>query len=237
MLFFLLSFRAAPVAYGGSWLGVELELQLPAYTTTTAAAIMGASHICDLHRSSWQRRILNPLSEARGQTCVLRDTNQYLNLLSHNGNSHTKCEMIFPKHCWTLHWVLAEGSIKLIRLRMNPETVIVDLLSDHASAQWTIHATSFLWDLDTLRSLLGILSPQSCQPGKFHFRPLRPSPFLFQTSLMWCLQVILILTFIIIFILFAIRTVLLPPGMMPAYSPTALSIWGEGGEGRKKKIK
>ena len=42
-------------------LRVEWELQLPAYTTATATE--DPSCICDLHPSSWQRRILNPLSE------------------------------------------------------------------------------------------------------------------------------------------------------------------------------
>ena len=37
-------------------LGVELELQLPAHTTATAA--WDPSHICDLHHSSWQCRSL-----------------------------------------------------------------------------------------------------------------------------------------------------------------------------------
>ena len=55
-------------------LGVELELQLPAYTTATAMPDL--SHICNLHHSSRQRWILNPLSEARDQTCVLMDTSQ-----------------------------------------------------------------------------------------------------------------------------------------------------------------
>ena len=44
-------------------LGIELEPQLPTYTTVTAT--WDLSHICDLHLSSWQRQILNPLSEAR----------------------------------------------------------------------------------------------------------------------------------------------------------------------------
>ena len=55
-------------------LGVELELQLPAYTT--AAAMLDPNHICDLHHRSWQSWILNPLSEARNQTCILMDTSQ-----------------------------------------------------------------------------------------------------------------------------------------------------------------
>ena len=49
-----------------SRLGVELELQLLAYATTTATQDL--SHVCDLHHSSGQRRILNSLSEARDQT-------------------------------------------------------------------------------------------------------------------------------------------------------------------------
>ena len=53
-------------------LGAELELQLPAYTT--AAAAQDPSCICDLHHNSWQRGILNPLSEARDQTHILMDT-------------------------------------------------------------------------------------------------------------------------------------------------------------------
>ena len=50
-------------------LGVELELQLPAYTTATARPDL--SCFCALHHSSWQRQILNPLSEARDWTCNL----------------------------------------------------------------------------------------------------------------------------------------------------------------------
>ena len=46
-------------------LGVELELQLPAYATATATATWDLNGICDLHHSSWQHRILNPLSKAR----------------------------------------------------------------------------------------------------------------------------------------------------------------------------
>ena len=53
-------------------LGGESELQLPAYTTATAT--LDLSRICNPNHSSWQRRILNPLSEAGGRTCVLMDT-------------------------------------------------------------------------------------------------------------------------------------------------------------------
>ena len=46
--------------------GVKLELQLLAYTTTTATR-QDLSHICDLRHSLWQCQILNPLSKDRDQ--------------------------------------------------------------------------------------------------------------------------------------------------------------------------
>ena len=55
-------------------LGVKLELQLPAYTTATTTPDL--SYVCDLHHSSQQCRILNPLSEARDWTHILLDTSQ-----------------------------------------------------------------------------------------------------------------------------------------------------------------
>ena len=53
-------------------LGVELEL----YTTATATQYL--SHVCDQHHSSQQCWVLNPLSEARDQTCILMDTSWVL---------------------------------------------------------------------------------------------------------------------------------------------------------------
>ena len=50
----------------GSRLGIQWELQLPAYAIATATGDL--SHVCDLHHSSQQRQILNPLSEARDRT-------------------------------------------------------------------------------------------------------------------------------------------------------------------------
>ena len=47
-------------------LGVELELWLPAYAR--AIATHDPSRICNLHHSSQQHRILNPLGEAKGRT-------------------------------------------------------------------------------------------------------------------------------------------------------------------------
>ena len=79
-IFFLFSFflfRAAPMSYGSSQLGVKSEQQLQAYTTSTQ--IWDPSCICDLCHSMWQSLILNPLSEARDQTHIFTDTSQVLN--------------------------------------------------------------------------------------------------------------------------------------------------------------
>ena len=62
-------------------LGVESELQLPAYATATTTTDL--TRVCYL----WRPQILNPLSTARDQTCVLMDTSWDFNLLSHKGNS------------------------------------------------------------------------------------------------------------------------------------------------------
>ena len=47
-------------------LGVEWELQVPAYTTATA--MQDLSLLCGLHHSSRQHQIHNPLIEARDRT-------------------------------------------------------------------------------------------------------------------------------------------------------------------------
>ena len=67
-------------------LGVEAELQLPAYTTATATR--DPSHICDLHHGSRQNWILNPLSGSRDRIHILMATSWDCNPLSHYGNSN-----------------------------------------------------------------------------------------------------------------------------------------------------
>ena len=54
-------------------LGVILELQLLVYTT--AIETHDPSYICNLHHSSRQRWILNPLNKARDGTHILMDPN------------------------------------------------------------------------------------------------------------------------------------------------------------------
>ena len=64
-LFVCLLFEPRPRHVEILKLGVESELQLPAYTTATA--MPDTSCVCDLHHSSWQLQILNLLSKARDQ--------------------------------------------------------------------------------------------------------------------------------------------------------------------------
>ena len=53
-------------------LGVESELQLPAYTTVMATS--DPSRICDLRCRLQQRPNLNPPIKARDQTSIFMDT-------------------------------------------------------------------------------------------------------------------------------------------------------------------
>ena len=53
-------------------LEVWSELQLPAYATATA--MPDPSHVCNLHHSSLQRQLFNPLSQAEDQTQILVET-------------------------------------------------------------------------------------------------------------------------------------------------------------------
>ena len=66
--FWFLSFLG-PVHMEVPRLGVELELQPPAYTIATAMPDL--RHVCDLHHSSKPHQILNPLREARDRTCIV----------------------------------------------------------------------------------------------------------------------------------------------------------------------
>ena len=54
-------------------LGVKSELQLLPSPQPQQHPIY-LSHVCSLHHSAWQCRILNPLSKVRDCTCILMDT-------------------------------------------------------------------------------------------------------------------------------------------------------------------
>ena len=66
-------------------LRVQVELQLPVYTTATAR--WDPSLVCYLHHSSWQHQTTNPVNKARDQTCILMDTSQIRFPLSHSRDS------------------------------------------------------------------------------------------------------------------------------------------------------
>ena len=66
-------------------LGVESELYVPTYITATATRDL--IRVCNLHHSSRQRQILNPLSEDRDQTRILPDLSWVRSPLSHEGYS------------------------------------------------------------------------------------------------------------------------------------------------------
>ena len=53
-------------------LGVDSELQLLASITAKVTLDLGC--ICKLCHSLWQHQILNALSEAKDQTCILMET-------------------------------------------------------------------------------------------------------------------------------------------------------------------
>ena len=67
-------FRAAPAAYRA--FQARGGIRAAAASLATATAMQDPSHICDLHHSSWQCWILNPLSKVRDQTHVLMVTSQ-----------------------------------------------------------------------------------------------------------------------------------------------------------------
>ena len=83
------------------WLGVELELHLLA--TATGTAMPDPSRICDLHCSSQQCQVLNPLSRDRDQTCILMDTGQ---VHYHWAMTGTPCHILDSIYKW-YHMVFA----------------------------------------------------------------------------------------------------------------------------------
>ena len=112
--------------------GVELELQLPAYTTATATQDL--SRACDLHHSSWQCWICNTLSKTRDRTHVLMDTSQvhyywatmgtprevFLTTLHPHSLSNGGQEASLYWNEWRLQHVLRALWVK-IRVRQQPQ--------------------------------------------------------------------------------------------------------------------
>ena len=81
--------RATPTAFGGSQARGLIGAVAAIYAK--GAATLNPSHVCDLHHSSQQCRILNLLREARGQTHNLMVPRQIRSPLSHDRNSENIC--------------------------------------------------------------------------------------------------------------------------------------------------
>ena len=111
--FFFFLFIAASLAYDIPRLGVRLELQLPAYTTATATPDL--SHLCDLCCSSWwQCRVINPLSEARDQTCILMDTTWVCYWWATMGSSYLFLPILPLVPCILIHLVFSHRSLSFL---------------------------------------------------------------------------------------------------------------------------
>ena len=79
-------------------LGVQSEVQPPAYTRATATR--DPSRVCNLHHSSQQHWILNPLREARDRTCNL----MVLRLVNHCATTGTPpLTFLSRSHCTGFH--------------------------------------------------------------------------------------------------------------------------------------
>ena len=97
-LFFFLSPHLQHLAVPG--LGVESELQLPAYTTATA--VQDLSRICDLCCSFGQRRILNPGIQW-GQALNTHSHGHCVGFLTHWATMGTpKLNILNNLFCWSL---------------------------------------------------------------------------------------------------------------------------------------
>ena len=87
----------------GTRLRVESELLV--YTTGTATP--DPSSICDVHCSSRQRQIPNPLREARDQTCTLVDTSE---ILFHCATTETPSKSFLGGRACSTWKFLGQGS-------------------------------------------------------------------------------------------------------------------------------
>ena len=114
---------------------------------------------CDLHCSLWQRWILKPLSETRDWTCILMDTSQVLNLMSHNGNSaHHFILLFYP---W--HWFPNDDITPYLWLGENQRTSCKGLgqtlvcIRDPAGISATAkQVRPQIWEKETENSTLGL---------------------------------------------------------------------------------
>ena len=84
-------------------LGVQLELQLPAYTTATATLV--PRRVWDLYHSSRQCQILNPLSEARDRTRNLMVSSQFRFCCAMMGAPGCCLDILLPNNQYAIQWL------------------------------------------------------------------------------------------------------------------------------------
>ena len=105
-------------------LGVKLELQLPVYTTATAMPDPG--RVCNLHHTSWQGQILNPLSEARDRTCILMHASWvhfcWATMRTPSFSFKGNCILCGLKYYWFIPQIFIKGSLCVRNSSRNLDT-------------------------------------------------------------------------------------------------------------------
>ena len=115
-------------------LGVESELQLPAYSTATATS--DPNHVCNLHHSSRQCQFLNPLSEPRDRTWILREANQI----------HFHWAMTGTPQCTPFH--MPVGHLYVFLGKMSLHVFYPFLIELFAFWYWVVWAVYIFWVLN-----------------------------------------------------------------------------------------
>ena len=134
-------------------LGAESEEQLLAYTTATA--VWDLSRICDLQSSSWQCRILNPLSEARDRTHILMGTSWVRYCWATMWSPKTCFFIVHLKSLWGQSTNVPSESDKLLLPEKNPtndnnrnrilrEVSTFPFLKGHWMMTWIVINTEFI---------------------------------------------------------------------------------------------
>ena len=136
-------FRAALYHMAVPRLGVQSELQLVTYATATR--MQDLSHVCDLHLSSWQHWILNPLCKARDRTHNLMVPSQI----------HFHCaKMGTPRFIYIKSEFIPLTEIPFLSPNALVQLIITKTLRHYFSVQVTAFPLSF----QSLATVLGCLT-------------------------------------------------------------------------------
>ena len=88
-------FRDAPAAYGGSQARGQIRVNSGWPTPQPQQRRINSSCVWDLHHSSGQHQILNPLSEVRDRTCVVMVSSRIRFHCAMTGTPHKLLFLIF----------------------------------------------------------------------------------------------------------------------------------------------